>query len=105
MFFSIFTSTKGYSLPAFALRENAPCTLCHVNGSAPHLTQYGFMYRRAGYRNPAMIGNDAQDKDAMNLTYHTAVGTNFDYEWASSKDRTGTPATVTSNQFDVREIE
>ena len=93
------------ALPAFALREKAPCSMCHTNGSAPHLTRYGFMYRRAGYRNPANIGNGDSDKDSMTLTNHMAVGINFDYEYVTNKPVGADKASTTANQFDARELE
>jgi len=103
--FVLLDTSKALALPAFAIREKAPCELCHANGNAPHLTRYGFMYRRAGYRNPANIGNTETDKDAMHLTDHMAVGVNFDYEYGTNKARGGGTPTPTANQFDARELE
>lgn len=98
-------SSAALALPAFALREKAACSVCHVNGSAPQLTRYGFSYRRAGYRNPAKVGDAASDKAAMTLTEHMAVGLNFDYGYATTKARGREKPKETANQFFIRALE
>src|ERR1035437_1403359 len=58
----IFVGIKANALPAFARREDVSCSMCQTNGSAPHLTKAGYMFRRAGYRMPADIGNKGVDE-------------------------------------------
>lgn len=106
----IFTD-KARALPAFAMRENVSCTLCHTNGSAPHLTKTGYLYRRAGFRFPTYIGNLEKDNDALKVLLHLAVGVNADYEVVDSQAAqvAGNPPVpsegLTKNNFDMREAE
>ncbi len=104
--------TDAFGLPAFAIREKMSCTMCHTNGSAPHLTQAGYLYRRAGFRWPAQIGNKAVDEASMDLLKHFVAGVNIDYNLVTQKpqgpgaDQANTHAEgLTQNNFDVREAE
>ena len=81
----LLVSYNAHALPAFGIREKMSCTVCHTNGSAPHLTEAGYMYRRAGFRFIDRLGDRAADDQAMRLTEHFAVGTNVDYEVATSQ--------------------
>lgn len=92
------------ALPAFAMREKVSCTLCHTNGSAPHLTETGFLYRRAGFRFPQNIGNKALDDENMDVLKHFVAGINVDYEAVTNKPQGGSESLV-QNNFDVREVE
>jgi len=58
----ILSGMQAQALPAFSRRENVSCSMCHVNGSFPRLNEFGYLYRRVGFRNPWEIGN--KDKDA-----------------------------------------
>lgn len=93
-----------YALPAFSIRENVSCTLCHANGSAPHLTKTGYLYRRAGFRFPKNIGDLEKDKEAMQILQHLAAGANIDYQLASAHP-SGRSTSVTKNEINVREVE
>ena len=93
------------ALPSFALREKVSCNMCHSNGSAPHLTEYGYMYRRAGFRLPDNIGNKENDAKAMNFQDHMAVGVNLSYEVISTKAQGATNPTITANQINIPEAE
>ena len=93
------------ALPAFALREKVSCTMCHNNGSAPHLTPYGYMYRRAGFRLPDNIGNKASDDKAMTFQEHMAAGVNLSYEVTSTTTPGASKATINANQINVPEVE
>lgn len=92
------------ALPAFAMREKVSCNVCHSNGSAPHLTELGFMYRRAGFRFPANIGNKELDDANMEALKHFVGGVNVDYNVVTQKPVGGSEALV-NNNFDVREVE
>lgn len=98
-------SRESSAIPAFALKENLACVVCHTNGSAPHLTKFGYMYRRAGFRLPSDIGNAAADEKAMTFTKHFAAGLNADYEYVTNKAPGATSAVIQNNNFDAREIE
>jgi hypothetical protein len=78
--------------------------MCHTNGSAPSLTRFGYLYRRAGFRFPGKIGDQESDAKEMNLNEHLAVGLNLDYEWANSTPPGGKTST-TANQINVPEVE
>ncbi|MGZ3717969.1 MAG: hypothetical protein ACXWR1_06625 [Bdellovibrionota bacterium] len=104
--FSLIFTTEAHALPAFALREKVSCTLCHTNGSAPHLTQLGFLYRRAGFRFPDDLENSEKDNMAMELTKHLAAGVSVDYQVATQDSATpGSKKSVTDNEVAVREVE
>ena len=79
--------------------------MCHTNGSAPHLTKFGYMYRRAGYRFIDRIGDKEADDQAMRLSEHFAVGTNLSYEIGTTQTPSAASSTLTSNQFNVPEVE
>ena len=107
---NLIISENAKALPAFAMRENVSCTLCHTNGSAPHLTKTGYLYRRAGFRFPTYIGNLEKDNEALKVLLHLVVGVNADYQITDQQ----TPATqtapassegLTANNFDMREAE
>jgi hypothetical protein len=102
-----FLSKKASGLPAFAMREHVSCTMCHTNGSAPHLTQVGYLYRRAGFRFPQNIGNKDLDEKNLDILKHFVAGISVDYEAVTNKPQSnanGSEALV-QNNFDVREIE
>lgn len=92
------------ALPAFARREDVSCSMCHTNGSAPHLTKTGYMFRRAGYRMPADIGNKGVDEKHFTVNEHLSGGLNFDYEYVRQKD-TSNVATEPTNNFNMPEAE
>lgn len=94
-----------HAVPAFAMREKVSCTLCHTDGSAPHLTKTGYLYRRAGFRFPGDIGNREKDDAGMSLTEHLAVGANVSYEVVTNKAPGTSSSVLTSNNFNVPEVE
>lgn len=99
--FSFFDFTdSAFALPAFAKKEDMPCALCHTNGAAPHLTKTGYMYRRAGFRFPANIGNKEAD-EKMEITRFFSAGLNTSYENVSNKAPEDGPTVETSNQFNL----
>ena len=104
IFLSTIFVVKAYGLPSFAIREKVACTLCHENGSAPHLTRTGFFYRRAGFRFPDDIGNEEKDNAAMDAIRHIAVGINVDFRIANETPSASTSNTK-ANGFSVREVE
>ncbi len=93
------------ALPAFALREKVSCNMCHANGSAPHLTEYGYLYRRAGFRLPDNIGNKENDAKAMTFQEHMAAGVSLSYEVLSNTSPGASKATLAANQINVPEVE
>ncbi len=102
--FFVLSISNAHALPAFAIREHVSCVMCHTNGSAPTLTRFGYLYRRAGFRFPNKMGDKEADAKEMNLNEHLAAGLNLDYEWANSTPPGGR-ATTTSNQINVPEVE
>ena len=102
---SAFAAQNAHALPAFALREKVSCVMCHTNGSAPHLTHYGYLYRRAGFRNPSNIGNKEFDDKAMTFQEHMAAGVNVSYELVSNTPAGGDNAQMVSNNINVPEVE
>src|ERR1022692_4957196 len=84
MCWTLFARTS-YALPAFALREKVSCVVCHTNGSAPHLTKTGYLYRRAGFRFPTYIGNVEKDNESLQILNHLAAGINVDYSVVTQK--------------------
>ncbi len=106
MLFAAMAGAKSaWALPAFAIREGVSCTVCHSNGSAPHLTEVGYLYRRAGFRFPSNIGNKEVDAANMDLLKHFVAGLNIDYELATAYKSGSSPEAVVSNDFNVREAE
>ena len=55
-FFIFFFGINAKAVPAFARRENVSCNMCHANG-APHLTEFGYMYRRMAFHWPGKLGS------------------------------------------------
>lgn len=98
--FLFITDTTSHALPAFARREGASCTLCHVNGSAPRLTEFGYMYRRAGFRNPWDIGKIEKDNEAARITNHMSAQVVFQYLYGTNKEPGGS-SEVVNNNFDI----
>ncbi len=96
---------SAWALPAFALKEKTACTMCHTNGSAPHLTKIGYLYRRAGFRFPWDIGNKDKDDKAMNITSHLAAGSNLTYNVGDNQPPGATKASLLDNEFGVPEVE
>jgi hypothetical protein len=96
---------NAYALPAFAFRENVSCTVCHNNGSAPHLTKTGYLYRRAGFRFPENIGNLEKDKEAMQILNHFSAGANIDYKLTTTHPKGQSKASVTNNEINVGEVQ
>ena len=104
LFFGItLFNLNSQALPAFARRENVSCTLCHSNGSAPHLTKVGYEYRRAGFRFPNDIGDLEKDNRAASLANHISIGAGVDYHVAVEKALGGSAMSV-DNEFDLREV-
>ena len=79
--------------------------MCHSNGSAPHLTPYGYMYRRAGFRPPQNIGNKDADSKTMTIYDHIAAGTNISYEFQTQKPLNTSDTKLVANQINVPEVE
>ncbi|MGZ3771551.1 MAG: hypothetical protein ACXVCP_14080 [Bdellovibrio sp.] len=105
IFFVILASDLSYALPAFLFREKQEnCTLCHTNNSAPHLTKEGYIYRRAGFRFPADIGNIEKDTKNIDLLHHLAAGINIDYANVKNKPL-GQEETTVNNNVNAREVE
>ncbi|MGE5084737.1 MAG: hypothetical protein ACM3MG_00445 [Bacillota bacterium] len=95
-----FIDATSYALPAFARRENVSCTMCHVNGSAPRLTEFGYMYRRAGFRNPWDIGKIEKDNEAARITDHMSAQIVLQYLYGTSKEP-GASSEVVNDNFDI----
>ena len=92
------------ALPAFARRENVSCTMCHTNGSAPHLNEFGYMYRRMAFHWPGRLGDEKADEEAMNATKHMAAGVNLAYVYGDNNPGDGS-TNVIANGVNVPEVE
>ena len=104
MYIFIFFNSIANALPAFARREKVSCTMCHENGSAPHLNEFGYLYRRMAFHWPGRLGDEKADEEAMEVTRHLAVGVNVGYSYAGNSNGPGTQ-TVTMNGINVPEVE
>jgi len=96
------------ALPAFARRENVSCVMCHTNGSAAHLTEFGYIYRRMAFHWPGRLGDEKADLEAMNATKHMAIGVNVAYNYNDNTSSNGTTVntkTVNTNGIQVPEVE
>jgi hypothetical protein len=49
-------ATAGWSMPNFARKYGAECAMCHT--TIPRLNEYGFNFRKAGFRPPDEIGKE-----------------------------------------------
>lgn len=98
-----FIDATAQALPAFARRENVSCTMCHVNGSAPRLNEFGYMYRRAGFRNPWDIGKIEKDNEAARITDHMSAQIIFQYLYKTSEEPGGS-SEVVNNNFDIPSV-
>jgi len=105
LFVSVSAVNEAQAIPAFALREKFSCVMCHANGSPPHLTPFGYLYRRAGFRLPDNIGNKELDAKYQTFPEHMAVGLTLSYDYLSNKAPGASKYSVTANQINVPEVE
>jgi hypothetical protein len=78
--------------------------MCHQNGSAPHLTEFGYMYRRMAFHWPGKLGDEKADEEAMNATKHISAGVNVAYIYGDNSAGDG-KTNVSANGIDVPEVE
>jgi len=88
-------STKAWAMPNFARKEGVACTVCHT--TIPRLTEYGFQYRKAGFRDPGEIGNSSETK----LVNVLAARIQIRYD---AKHRDDAGKTTNSNQLTFHEF-
>src|SRR5690348_576173 len=104
LIFSLCFAHFSQALPAFARREKASCVMCHSNGSAPHLTELGYMYRRMAFHMPGKLGDEKNDDETMNATNHMAGGVNVAYQYKENTSTSGTRSLI-NNGINVPEVE
>ena len=90
-----YEATYRRTMPNFARKYNMACTACHT--TIPRLNQFGYEFRRAGYRLPEEIGT-AQDVKFEN-TFAARIQPNFAY---ASHKVGGT--TTTTEQLTFQEV-
>ncbi len=91
------------ALPAFARRYNFKCSVCHTNGAAPHLTEFGYIFRRMAFHLPGELGNKQADAQGMTITNHMAVGVNVGYKYSATTAAGST--TLNDNGIEIPEVE
>ncbi len=100
----LFFQHAASALPAFARREKAACIMCHVNSTAPHLNELGYMYRRMAFHLPGRLGDEKSDEETVNATNHMAVGISVAYQYTEAKAGDGTKS-VSANGVSMPEIQ
>jgi len=84
---------EGLAMPAFARKEGVSCAMCHT--TVPHLNEYGYRYRKAGFRDPGDIGKDIGSFNQADA-FSARIQARYDV-----KHRSGGS---TSNQFTLHEV-
>lgn len=104
---SILMSLDASAIPAFARKENVGCIMCHTNGAAPHLTEFGYLYRRMAFHWPGKLGDEKRDEEGMNTTKHMAAGINVGYAYTDNVSGSGSTfnKSVNSNGIVLPEVE
>lgn len=86
-----------WSITAFARKEGVACDMCHT--TIPRLNEYGYRYRKAGFRDPAEIGNDISGFNFADVL-SARVQARFDVHYTDM----GSNQTTTTNQLTLHEI-
>jgi len=86
-----------WSIPAFARKEGVTCSMCHT--TVPHLNEYGFRYRKAGFRDPGDIGKELDSFNYADV-FSARVQARFDVKHRDM----GNNMTTTSNQLNLHEV-
>ncbi len=94
----VFTPRNAWSIPSFARKEKADCALCHT--TVPRLNEYGFNYRKAGFRDPSDIGKELGDFNYADV-YSARVQARYDVK---RRDMGGDTDATTSNQLTLHEV-
>ena len=101
----LFTPNAAVSLPLFARKYNAPCTLCHV--AFPRLNAIGMKFRQNGYRMPDAKGESPWESPGFPLSLVGNVGTiwtNTDTLALAGPDA-GRRVTTSTNVFQQNAVE
>jgi len=85
------------SIPAFARKEGVACAVCHT--TVPHLNEYGFNYRKAGFRDPGDIGKELPEFNFADV-FSARVQARYDVKHRDF----GNNNTTTTNQLQLHEI-
>jgi hypothetical protein len=87
----------GETMPNFARKYGADCTLCHAQ--VPKLNRTGYEFRLAGYRFPTEIG---KDENAFNLG--DFFGARFQQQYKITESRPATGPRTSTNQLEFFEF-
>jgi hypothetical protein len=90
-----------HAMPNFAKKYNMSCDGCHT--TIPRLNETGFEFRKAGFRNPEEIGEEA--KTAFANTFAARIQARYDLK--HRKNPGTTPATTTeqtTSQLTFQEV-
>jgi len=93
--FGMMLPKAAWSMANFARKYGVDCTMCHT--TIPHLNEYGYKFRKAGFRDPGEIGKEMEMK--FGDTFAARIQARFDVK--HSDDGTNTE---TSNQLQLHEI-
>lgn len=96
--FLISFSSDAEAIPAFARKESAECTLCHVG--FPKLNSFGFEYKQRGYRMEGDEGPWLWDYPTMQFAGMSAFG----LVWRNT-NRAGTANDATETFLTRKELE
>ncbi len=86
-----------WSIPAFARKEGVGCAMCHT--TVPRLNEYGFKYRKAGFRDPGDIGKELDSFNYADV-FSARVQARFDVK----RRDMGSNNKTTSNQLNLHEV-
>lgn len=81
------------AMPNFARREGVSCAACHT--TIPRLNEFGYRFRKAGFRDPAELGKESEVE--FGSTFTARIQARYDVKHRSS------PKT-TSNQLTFHEV-
>lgn len=96
--FAVILQTDAEAIPAFARKESAECTLCHMG--FPKLNSFGFEYKQRGYK---MEGDDGPWLWEYPTMQFAGMGA-FGFMWQET-NRAGTAQDSTETFITRRELE
>ena len=85
----------GWSMPNFARKYSMDCNACH--STIPRLNEFGFQFRKAGFRLPSDIGKPTKNNFEDTMT--ARIQARYDYK---RHDDAG--STTSSNQLTFHEV-
>jgi hypothetical protein len=99
--FSVLMPDPGATLPLFARKYSAPCTLCHI--AFPRLNAFGMAFRQNGYRQIGEKGHSPWEDKEFPLSLVGNVGAQMSSVRAA--DSTGTRQRFTTTSFEQNAVE